>query len=109
MSPKTKKFALKKLDHLKFIIAEPDIIMSHDNSSAIAKTFVEIGVSKVWNPDKIVIILDHVVPAASEKHAQNHKTVREFVAAQGIKNFYDIQPALNYGYANQCRLVSDNS
>jgi len=79
------------------VIAEPDIIMSHDNSSAIAKTFAEIGVSKVWNPDKIVIILDHVVPAASEKHAQNHKTVREFVAAQGIKNFYDI----NHGICHQ--------
>ena len=79
------------------VIAEPDIIMSHDNSSAIAKTFAEIGVSKVWNPDKIVIILDHVVPAASEKHAQNHKTVREFVSAQGIKNFYDI----NHGICHQ--------
>jgi 3-isopropylmalate/(R)-2-methylmalate dehydratase large subunit len=79
------------------VIAEPDIIMSHDNSSAIAKTFAEIGVSKVWNPEKIVIILDHVVPAASEKHAQNHKTVREFVTAQGIKNFYDI----NHGICHQ--------
>ncbi len=72
------------------VTVEPDVIMSHDNSAAISKTFAQIGVSRVWNPDRIVIILDHVIPAADEKHAQNHKTIREFVAAQGIKNFYDI-------------------
>jgi 3-isopropylmalate/(R)-2-methylmalate dehydratase large subunit len=72
------------------VTVEPDIIMSHDNSAAISKTFAKIGVEKVWNPDKIVIVLDHVVPAADETHARNHQAIREFVAKQGIKNFYDI-------------------
>ena len=42
-------------------------------------------------PEKIVIVLDHIVPAADEKYAQNHKTIREFVAEQGIPNFFDIE------------------
>ena len=29
--------------------------------------------------------------AGGEKYAQNHKTIREFVRAQGIPNFFDIQ------------------
>ena len=72
------------------IIASPDRVMSHDNASPISKNFKAIGVKKVKNPDKIVIILDHCVPAASEEYAKNHKNIREFVAEQGIKNFFDI-------------------
>lgn len=76
------------------VTVEPDIIMSHDNSAAIYGNFKKIGVEKVWNTDKIVIILDHVVPAASEKHAQNHKTIRDFVKTLGIKNFYELDQGI---------------
>ncbi|MBN2355603.1 3-isopropylmalate dehydratase large subunit [candidate division KSB1 bacterium] len=69
----------------------PDIAMSHDNTAAIAKTFKEIGVEKIDNPERHVIILDHCVPAANEKFALNHKEIREFVREQGISHFYDIE------------------
>jgi 3-isopropylmalate/(R)-2-methylmalate dehydratase large subunit len=69
----------------------PDIAMSHDNTAAIAKTFREIGVAKIDNPDRHVIVLDHCVPAASDKFAQNHKDIRQFVKDQGIRNFFDIE------------------
>lgn len=72
------------------ITIEPDIVLSHDNSAAISKTFASIGVDKVRYPERIVIVLDHCVPAADTKHAGNHKTIREFVAQQGIEHFYDI-------------------
>lgn len=68
----------------------PDIAMSHDNTAAISKTLNEIGLEKIDNPDRHVIILDHCVPAANEKFAQNHKEIRAFVQEQNIKNFYDI-------------------
>lgn len=68
----------------------PDVVLSHDNTAAIASTFKRIGVEKVDRPSRHVIVLDHCVPAASEKYAQNHKDVREFVAAQGISAFYDV-------------------
>jgi 3-isopropylmalate/(R)-2-methylmalate dehydratase large subunit len=69
----------------------PDVVMSHDNTAAISATFKRIGVNKLDDPKRHVIVLDHCVPAAGEKYAQNHKTIREFVAEQGIENFYDIQ------------------
>ncbi|MCF7936796.1 MAG: 3-isopropylmalate dehydratase large subunit [Synergistales bacterium] len=72
------------------VTVEPDFCMSHDNAAPISKIFKKIGVDKVWDPDHLVFILDHAVPAPSDKHAQNHKDVREFVAEQGIRHFYDV-------------------
>jgi homoaconitate hydratase family protein len=73
------------------VTVAPDYVLSHDNSAAIIGEFKKLGLAKVRIPDKIVIVLDHIVPASEEKYAQNHKTIREFVAAQGIPNFFDIQ------------------
>ena len=79
------------------VTVAPDICLSHDNSAAIIAEFKKLGLARVRAPEKIVIILDHIVPAADEKYAQNHKTIREFVAAQGIRNFFDI----HYGVCHQ--------
>ena len=67
----------------------PDHVLTHDNSAAIYSTFKKMGGKKVDDPNQILIILDHIVPAANEKAATNHQTVRQFVKEQGIKNFYD--------------------
>jgi homoaconitate hydratase family protein len=72
------------------VTVSPDYILSHDNASAIIQEFKKLGIKKVRAPQKIVIVLDHIVPASEEKYAQNHKIIREFVADQGIPNFFDI-------------------
>ena len=72
------------------VTVQPDKLLTHDNTSAIAKTFRKIGVSQVANPSMNVIILDHVVPAANETYAQSHKETRDFVRQQGISAFYDV-------------------
>ena len=72
------------------VIARVDLAMSHENADLVRKSFLEIGVRRVWDPSRIVIIFDHRVPAESEKTATTHKAVREFVAAQGIEHFYDV-------------------
>jgi homoaconitate hydratase family protein len=76
------------------VVVSPDYILSHDNSAAIIQEFRKLGVKRVKAPSKIVIVLDHIVPAADEKYAQNHKSVREFVAAQGIPHFFDINAGI---------------
>lgn len=70
--------------------ANVDLAMSHDNAALVSKIFKEIGVDKVWDPDKIVIILDHRAPANIIKAAEAHKSIREFIKERGIKNFYDV-------------------
>jgi homoaconitate hydratase family protein len=76
------------------VTVSPDYVLSHDNSAAIIQEFRKLGVTKVRAPQKIVIVLDHIVPAADEKYAQNHKSIREFVAEQGIPNFFDINSGI---------------
>lgn len=72
------------------VTLSPDFVLSHDNSAAISISFKKMGAEKVKDPDKIVIVLDHVVPAATEQYALNHLMIRQFVNEQGIKNFYDV-------------------
>ena len=72
------------------VTVSPDYILSHDNSAAIIQEFRKLAIEKVKCVEKIVIVLDHVVPASSEKYAQNHKNIREFVKEQGIPHFFDI-------------------
>lgn len=79
------------------VSVEPDYVMSHDNAAAISNTFKKIGVSRVKYADRVVIILDHEVPAPKESSATNHKEIRTFVQEQGIGNFYDI----NHGICHQ--------
>jgi 3-isopropylmalate/(R)-2-methylmalate dehydratase large subunit len=72
------------------VVAAVDLAMSHENADLVRKSFLEIGVARVWDSERIVIILDHRVPAESEKTAATHKALREFVHRQGIRNFYDV-------------------
>jgi len=71
------------------VFVKPHMILSHDNSSAIIKIFRSMGAEKVWDSGRVFIALDHAVPPPDWKKAQNHKEIREFVAEQGIKSFYD--------------------
>jgi len=43
----------------------------------------------VWNPGKIVVIIDHLVPAMNVRAARAHQQTREWVKKQNIKKFYD--------------------
>jgi len=72
------------------VVAKVDVALSHENADLVRKSFAEIGVERVWNPERIVIIFDHRVPAESEKTATTHKAIREFVRAQHIRHFYDV-------------------
>ena len=72
------------------VTLEPDRLLSHDNTAAIAKTFAKMGAARVVDPEKVVVVLDHCVPAATEKYARNHLEIREFVAANGVEHFFDV-------------------
>ncbi len=85
-----KNTGLKEVSVGQIITSKPDYVLSHDNSSAIIGHFEKLGVEKVKHPEKIVIILDHTVPAASETHAKGHQKIRNFVEKQGIRHFYDV-------------------
>ncbi len=72
------------------VTVKPDHLLTHDNTAAIIqKIDSELSKYGVYSKDLSVIVLDHVVPAASEKTATNHKKIRDFVKKFKIKNFFD--------------------
>jgi len=71
------------------VFARPDIVLSHDNSASIRKTFEKMGGEKVLDPNSLLIVLDHNAPPTSAALANDYQSIREFAAQQGIRNFYD--------------------
>ncbi|PIP13485.1 MAG: 3-isopropylmalate dehydratase large subunit [bacterium (Candidatus Stahlbacteria) CG23_combo_of_CG06-09_8_20_14_all_34_7] len=71
------------------VFVKPSMILSHDNSADISKTFEKMGPKKVFDPSKIFIALDHEVPPPDSKKALNHLMIRDFVKKYGIINFFD--------------------
>jgi 3-isopropylmalate/(R)-2-methylmalate dehydratase large subunit len=70
--------------------ANVDMVMVHDLTGPLAvEAFKKIGTPKVWDNKKVVVILDHQVPAESVKAAELHKVMRNFAKDQNL-TFYDV-------------------
>ncbi len=95
MSGKTfseKLFSFKSRESVNagdIVYAEPDLILSHDNSASIVKTFQKMGGKNIKYPNRLVIVLDHDSPPTSAKIANDHQSIRKLVTEQKIQNFYD--------------------
>jgi 3-isopropylmalate/(R)-2-methylmalate dehydratase large subunit len=65
--------------------------MIHDLTGPLAiEAYRKIGGGKVWDSEKLVMVLDHLVPADSVQSSELHKLMREFALEQGVRNFYDV-------------------
>ncbi len=70
--------------------ADIDYAMSHDGTSILAiKAFQEMGSVKVWDPERVVVPFDHIVPANNETTAELQRDVRAWVREQEIPNLFD--------------------
>ena len=54
----------------------------------IVSKFKEMGFSKVWNPEKAVIICDHLVPASQVDDTRAYHISCDFAKEQGISNLH---------------------
>jgi 3-isopropylmalate/(R)-2-methylmalate dehydratase large subunit len=81
----------KEVSPGQIIDAKVDKAMMHDlTGPRVIDSFREIGVKRVWDPERIIVVFDHDVPPSTIKAAELQKKVRNFVREQGIKYFYDI-------------------
>ncbi len=71
------------------VFARPDIILTHDNTLSIYKTFRKMGGSEPSDPDKMLVVLDHNAPPPDASMANQYKQIRQIVAMHGISKFYD--------------------
>ena len=54
----------------------------------IVDKFHEMGFAKVWDPDKVVLIYDHLVPASQQDDTRHFRVGDAFVEQYGIKNIH---------------------
>lgn len=80
------------------VTVKPDHLLMHDNAAPIiSKIKTELSQYGVVHRDLPVIVLDHVIPAAAEKNALQHKQIREFVKTYKLRHFFDV----GYGVCHQ--------
>ena len=54
----------------------------------IADKFHEMGFGKIWNPDKAVLIYDHLVPSSQLDDTRHYKVGDEFAEKYGIEHVH---------------------
>lgn len=72
------------------VFRKPDLILTHDNTSSIFKTFQKMGGEKVVDPGQLLIVLDHNAPPTSAELATQYQAIRDIAKQQGIEKFYDV-------------------
>ena len=71
--------------------ARIDSAMVHDLTGPMTvQSWKKLGETKIRDPDRLVVVFDHLVPPPTEQASKAQQTMRDFVHGQGIKNFYDI-------------------
>lgn len=78
-----------KADEL--VMAKLDLVLGNDITSAMAiKEFEKAGFDKVFDNEKIALVMDHFVPCKDIKSATQVKISRDFAKKHNIKHYYDV-------------------
>lgn len=66
-----------------------DRVMIHDIFIPfVADKFEEMGFTRLWNPDKVVLIYDHLVPASQVDDTRHFRAGDAFAEKYGMKNVH---------------------
>ncbi|MCD8327456.1 MAG: 3-isopropylmalate dehydratase large subunit [Lachnospiraceae bacterium] len=66
-----------------------DRVMIHDIFIPfVASKFEEMGFTKLWDPDRVVLIYDHLVPASQTDDTRHFQIGNAFVEKYGMKNIH---------------------
>ncbi|MEM0049602.1 MAG: homoaconitase large subunit [Candidatus Bathyarchaeia archaeon] len=72
------------------VVASIDAAMAHDGTVLLAlEAFEDMGGRSVWDPSKIILVIDHVAPSSNENFARVHEAMRRFARKYGAK-IYDV-------------------
>ncbi|MCF8056560.1 MAG: 3-isopropylmalate dehydratase large subunit [Desulfocapsa sp.] len=73
------------------MVLDLDVVLCHEITTPIAiMDLVEKGMDRVFDPDKIKAVIDHVTPAKDSKTAQQGKIMRDWAKRHQIKDFFDV-------------------
>lgn len=98
------------------VTVKPDFVAVHDMyTESIYNKFHEMGLTKVWDKNKIAIIHDHLNPTCLPKDAESLKYGYKLVEELGIKKFHptggivhELIPELGYARPGDIVFVTDS-
>jgi 3-isopropylmalate/(R)-2-methylmalate dehydratase large subunit len=70
-------------------VAPGDVVVV-DVDTAVFFDFMRPDVQRIADPDKLVLLHDHMVPAPTVQSANMAKQMREFVEKFGVKNYFPV-------------------
>jgi 3-isopropylmalate/(R)-2-methylmalate dehydratase large subunit len=80
----------KEVSPGQFINVRVDMVLANDITAPIAiKEFGRIGVGRVFDPEKIVLVPDHFTPNKDIASAEQAKLMRQFARQQGV-NYFEV-------------------
>jgi 3-isopropylmalate/(R)-2-methylmalate dehydratase large subunit len=71
-----------------YVVAPVDCAMLHEGFAMSWLQLMGAGVTKIWDPNKVVVLFDHYIPAPTERLATAHMMIRNAVSSAGIEAFY---------------------
>jgi len=73
------------------IQAKVDLVLGNDVTAPVAiQEFEKAGIKRVFDREKIALVMDHFTPNKDIKAAEQCKVVREFAKQHAIKHFFDV-------------------
>ncbi len=82
---------LEKVEPGQLISVKLDIVLGNDITAPVAiNEFKKAGFDKVFDKDRIAVVLDHFVPNKDIKAAEQAKACREFSCSHCVSHFYDV-------------------
>jgi 3-isopropylmalate/(R)-2-methylmalate dehydratase large subunit len=68
-----------------------DVVLANDITAPISiREFERIGVEKVFDPEKVVLVPDHFAPNKDIKAAEQCLQLRQFARAQNVTNYFEV-------------------
>jgi 3-isopropylmalate/(R)-2-methylmalate dehydratase large subunit len=71
-----------------YVVLPVDRVMCHEGFLLSCGKLISSGITKVWDPEKVVVIIDHYVPSPNVGMAEGHAKIRKMVKQYGIKHYY---------------------
>jgi 3-isopropylmalate/(R)-2-methylmalate dehydratase large subunit len=79
------------LDVGELVDVRVDMVLANDITAPIAmQEFERLGVSEVFDRERIALVPDHFAPNKDIKSAEQCKAMREFARKQGIVNYFEV-------------------
>ncbi|HEY3227853.1 MAG TPA: 3-isopropylmalate dehydratase large subunit [Roseiflexaceae bacterium] len=89
------------------VIVQVDLAMMHDSiSPSIIKILHnELGAERVWDPERVAVVVDHVAPAATIQNAEHQANLRRWARQQGITHLFDVGRGISHPVLVEERLA----